>query len=116
MQARDFFDFETVDTLYGKVERIRLKGHRIDIEHVLSHVSEGYSPESIARDVFPTLEVDEVRACIDYYRENKEEVDKYMAEGERIGEAIYQDHLKKPNPLREKILATKAAQQRNGHP
>ena len=35
MQLEDNFEFETFDSKFGPVERIRIKGHRIAIEHVI---------------------------------------------------------------------------------
>lgn len=114
MQAKDYFDFETFDTPFGKVERIRLKGHRIDIEHVLEYLNQGMTPEVIVQRVYPTLDVAKVKACADFYAQERQRIDQYLAEGNRIGEAYYQEHLTKPNPLREKILARKAALEKNG--
>ena len=36
-----YFDFQQPD-------RIRIKGHRLGIEHILNHHLEGYNPEEIA--------------------------------------------------------------------
>jgi uncharacterized protein (DUF433 family) len=113
MKPEEYFDFEEFETPHGKGARFRLKGHRIDIEHVLNFVNQGYSPERIVTEVYPTLDVDKVRACIDFYRESKERVDQAVASSERIGEAYYQEYLKKPvPPVVERLRALKAAKDR----
>ena len=57
---------------------IRIKGHRINIEHVLDRYREGRSPEQIAED-FPTLQLEEVYATILYYLQNREQVEDYLS-------------------------------------
>ena len=45
MQLEDYFEFENLPSKFGQVERIRIKGHRISIEHVLSRE---INPEIVA--------------------------------------------------------------------
>lgn len=111
MQLSDYFDFEAFDTPFGRGERIRLKGHRINLEHVLSRVDQGQSVEAIVREVYPSLSQEQVRACVDFREQEPARVASYLAETERIGEAYYQEWLKKPNPLRDKLQAARAAQE-----
>ena len=109
MQLEDYFEFEKFDTPHGPVERIRIKGHRISIEHVLEHYKAGYSPETIVRDIYPTLDLEKVHATITYYLHNKERVDEYIRQGDRIGEAYYQEYLQKQTPeAAKRIEALKA--------
>ena len=49
MQLEDYFEFEKFETKHGPVERIRIKGHRIAIEHVVELFNQGLSPERIRR-------------------------------------------------------------------
>lgn len=58
MLLEDYFDF------VGPTE-IRLKGHRIGIEHVLAYYQQGYTPEAIAQE-FPGLDLEMVYATITY--------------------------------------------------
>ena len=44
MQLEDYFDFEKFDTKFGPVERIRIKGHRISIEHLIEYFNRGWAP------------------------------------------------------------------------
>ncbi len=86
MQLEDYFDFSDPND-------IRLKGHRVWIQHVLyPYVNEGKSAEQIAADL-PTLSLDKVYATILYYLLNKELVTKYLV------------------TLREQLDAARAAQE-----
>ena len=61
MQLEDYFVFEYFETKFGPVgSRIRIKGHRIGIEHVLDHFREGFSPEAILHEVYPTLNLEKI--------------------------------------------------------
>ncbi len=93
MQLEEYFEFEKLDTKFGPVESIRLKGHRIAIEDVLQFYRQGNSAEQIQQGIYPTLTLDEVHATISYYLQNKEAVEAYIAESERIAEAWYQEYL-----------------------
>jgi uncharacterized protein (DUF433 family) len=61
---------------YGE---IRLTGHRIDLFHVVERYKEGSSAERIVEE-FPTLSLLQVERVLAFYRENREEVDRYVAE------------------------------------
>jgi uncharacterized protein (DUF433 family) len=96
MQLEDYFDFETFDTKFGPAERIRIKGHRIGIEHLLDHYKEGFSPEAILRDVYPTLNLEKIYATILYFLANRERVESYLRRTSDVGEQFYQEHLQQP--------------------
>jgi uncharacterized protein (DUF433 family) len=98
MQLEDYFEFEKHMTKFGEVERIRIKGHRISIEHVIEHHRQGLQPAEIVSKVYPTLTLEEVYATITYYLHNQAEVDAYMARGEQIAEAYYQEYLQQEPP------------------
>jgi uncharacterized protein (DUF433 family) len=91
MQLEDYFEFEK----FGRCERIRIKGHRIAIEHVIGYFKQGLEPRAIVRDIYPTLTLEEVYATITYYLLNKVEVEAYLQRGEELAEAIYQEYLRK---------------------
>jgi uncharacterized protein (DUF433 family) len=94
MKAEEYFEFEKFNTKFGPVERIRIKGHRIAIENVIEYYNAGKTAEHIQQEVYPSLTLDEVNAAITYYLHNKEAVDAYFGQGEKIAEAWYQDYLK----------------------
>ena len=75
MELRDYFDFNSeID--------IRIKGHRIAIQHVLNKYRQGMGPDELLCR-FPTLSMEEIYATILYYLANKEEVEVYL-ERERL--------------------------------
>ena len=111
MQLEDYFDFEKFETAHGPVERIRIKGHRIAIENVIEFFKQGVSAELIAKDHYPTLNLEKVYATLTYYLHNQAEVDEYIRRGERIEEALYQDYLKRePDAVTQRLRALKAQQ------
>ena len=112
MQLEDYFEFEKFQTKFGEVERIRIKGHRIAIEHVIEVFNAGMPAETIARERFPTLKLEEVFATLVYYLANKDQVDAYIKRGEQIGEAFYQEYLQKePDEVTNRLRALKAERQ-----
>ncbi len=63
---------------FSHAPEIRLKGHRIWLEHIVEHYLSGLSPEAIVKE-YPGLGLEKVYAAIAYYLANKEAVDTYMA-------------------------------------
>jgi len=80
MQLEDYFDFNTTP-----VEHIRIKGTRIDIDHVIELHKQGRTPKQIA-DEYRTLELVQVYATITYYLQNRTAVDAYLERGQVIAE------------------------------
>ncbi|MBL8794483.1 MAG: DUF433 domain-containing protein [Planctomycetia bacterium] len=73
MQLENYFDFLAPDD-------IRIKGHRIGIEHILyEYVHRAQTAEEIARR-FDTLALDQVYAAILYYLRHREAMDAYLAD------------------------------------
>jgi uncharacterized protein (DUF433 family) len=115
MQLEDYFEFEKFETPYGPVERIRIKGHRINIEHVLDFYKQGASAEEIAKVHYPSLTLEEVYATLTYYLHNKEAVDAYNEQGEKIADAYYQECLKRgPGFLKEDALRARSPEPETG--
>jgi hypothetical protein len=57
-------------------------------------------PQQIQEVVYPSLTLEEVYATILYYLRNKESVEAYLARGEEVGNAYYQEHLQQePSPV-----------------
>jgi uncharacterized protein (DUF433 family) len=111
MQLEDYFEFEKFDTKFGPVERIRIKGHRIDIEHVIRFFHEDLTPAQILEQ-YPTLTLEEVYATITYYLHNREAVDKYIEEGEKVADGFYQEYLRRgPSPLDKRLQELKSRKQ-----
>lgn len=73
MQLEDYFEFDE------RTGAIRLKGHRVWLEHVVERFKKGYEPERIHEEL-DTLSLEEIYAAILYYLHNTEAVDKYLAD------------------------------------
>jgi uncharacterized protein (DUF433 family) len=112
MQLEDYFEFETCDTPQGPVERIRLKGHRIAIEHILDPYLQGDSPERIFQSFRHTLTLEKVYATITYYLQNRARVDEYLRRHAEFEEAAFQEYVKREPPEVVKRLRALAAEQR----
>lgn len=57
----------------------RVANSRVSLDSVVIGHQRGQSAEEIVSD-FPTLTLDEVKAALDFYASNREEVDRYLAE------------------------------------
>lgn len=100
MQLDDYFDFLSPDD-------IRIKGHRIGIDDVLSYYLDGYTPEEIAVN-FPSLSQEEIYATVTYYLHNRAEVDAYLMRLSAWREQRYQEWAASPSPLVQRLRALKA--------
>jgi uncharacterized protein (DUF433 family) len=111
MQLEDFFVFEKLNTKHGLAERIRIKGHRVSIEHVIEPFNKGIPAEQIQREYYPSLTLEEVYATLTYYLHNKAEVDAYIERGEKVADAYYQEYLERgPFFLKEDLPAKPSEQ------
>jgi uncharacterized protein (DUF433 family) len=91
-------------------DAIKLKGHRIGIEHVLIYYLEGYNPDEIARE-FPGLSLEKIYATITYYLANREEIDSYLQRRAARNEQAYQEWVVNPSPVIERL---RFLRQKNG--
>jgi uncharacterized protein (DUF433 family) len=92
MQLEDYFDF------FEHPYSIRLKGHRIGLEHIVKRFNDGYSAEMIVHEL-PNLRLEQAYAAITYYLHNKAQVDEYMAELDRFVEEQVAPPGGDPGPL-----------------
>lgn len=105
MQLEDYFEFHT-----EPVEYIRIKGTRIDIDHVIDLHKRHMTPEQIAVYFGCPLDPAQVYATILYYLQNKAAVEAYFVRGEQSFQAQYAEYLAKPlSPAAQRIRAMKAA-------
>jgi len=95
MHLEDYLDFQGPDT-------IRIKGHRIGLEHIVERYHEGYSPEQIAQE-FPGLSLEKIYAVIAYYLHNRGEVDAYVSRINELSEQQYQEWAANPSPLTQRM-------------
>lgn len=61
----------------------RVAGNRVSLDSIVSCFHEGLSPESIAGS-FPSLTLEQVYGAITFYLANRQKVDEYLREGERV--------------------------------
>lgn len=106
MQLEDYFEFAEPDI-------IRLKGHRIFLEHVLERWLKGYSPEHIVHDL-PTLTLEEVYAAITYYLHNKTAIDAYLERAQQLGEEQMRRADAHPTAVTLRLRALKEQRRQEG--
>jgi uncharacterized protein (DUF433 family) len=103
MQLEDYFDFLGTDD-------IRIKGHRIGIDDVLSYYLEGFSAEEIGAR-FPSLKLEEIHATITYYLHNRAEVDALLTRLATWREGRYQEASANLSALAQRLRERKAQRQ-----
>ncbi len=103
MQLEDYFDFLAPDD-------IRIKGHRIGIEHLLhEYLIRQMTVEELA-ERFDTLSLEEIHATILYYLHNKEAVTKYLEDWLEFCRLSREESRRKHAPLYEKLRRLKEEQ------
>ena len=106
MQLEDYFNFlgsETCEPQFSTV--IRIKGHRINIEHVLAYYKLGYNPEKIAKE-FPGLSLEKIYVTITYYLSHRATVEHYLRRIRGLDEQAYQEwRAAGPSPLMQRLQA-----------
>ena len=114
MQLEDFLEFET-----EPCERIRVKGTRVNLEHVVELYQGGMTPEQIYGyfGMWPPLE--KVYAAITYYLANKASVEGYLARGEAAFQERLQEYRRLPESdavkrIRAVMAEREAAKARSG--
>ncbi|HKI33059.1 MAG TPA: DUF433 domain-containing protein [Gemmataceae bacterium] len=88
MQLEDYFDF------LGPGE-IKIKDHRIWMEHILEeYLDRGMTLEDLV-ERFSTLTKEQLLAALLYYHQNKEAMDKYMADHREYCRRSREENLRK---------------------
>ncbi len=103
-----YFDFLSPDV-------IRVRGHRLGIEHILNQYLGGLSPGEIAAE-FPGLPVETVYAAITFYLTNRAELDHYLLQRKLRDEEAYQAWAADPPPHIERLRAIRDQRSDYGHP
>jgi uncharacterized protein (DUF433 family) len=67
---------------------LRVGDTRVSLDSVVYLYREGKSPESIAGN-YPALALEQIYGAIAYYLANKQEIDAWLAEGERAAESSH---------------------------
>lgn len=86
----NYFDFSVPNY-------IRIKGHRVGLEHILDYYLQGFSAEKIATK-FPGMSIEKIYASITYYYANREAVDSYLEKSQQEAEIAYQEWQENPAP------------------
>lgn len=117
MQLEDYFEFEKCETQFGDIDRIRFKGRRISIEHILEPYLQGESAERIYYNYRHALTLEQVYAAITFYHNRKAEIDAYLERGRELEDKLYQEYLEQGpcfsrDEAQARIAAAKTAQLR----
>jgi uncharacterized protein (DUF433 family) len=67
-----------------------IRGTRISLDSIVYAFRDGYSPETISRDCFPDLSLEEVYGAVAYYLGNKTTIDRYLLEQKEKAEQLRQ--------------------------
>jgi uncharacterized protein (DUF433 family) len=109
MQFEAYLDFLEPDD-------IRLKGHRLGIEHILRLYLDGYAPEEIAQ-FYPPLQLVEIYAALTYYHAHREAMQAYLARLEAWSQQrLREEEAHDMPPVVRRLKALKAHRQnQRGH-
>jgi uncharacterized protein (DUF433 family) len=91
MQLEDFLDFEPPPK-----ERIRVRGTRINLEHLVSLFLSGMTPEQIHAYFAQWPPLEKIYGAIAYYLNNKESVNAYIARVEAVFQEDYERYKQQP--------------------
>jgi uncharacterized protein (DUF433 family) len=99
LDLTDYFDFLSLDV-------IRVRGHRLGIEHIVIQYLNGLAPEEIAEE-FPGLPLETIYAAITYYLSNRTAMDDYLLRRKLRDEEEYQAWIANPPPHIERLRAVR---------
>ena len=108
MRPEDYLDFISPD-------EIRLKGHRIWIEHVLAYYVAGETAATIASHL-DTLRDDEIQAVIAYYEAHRPEIDEYLRRLDTAIEEQMRQADAAPAPVVDRLRRLRAHLAQSGRP
>ncbi len=82
-----------------------VSGTRVSLDSVVIAFQQGFSADTIARDCFPILTLEQVYGSIAYYLAHRAEIDAYLKKEEAEFEAFRQKTNDAIRPLIEKLAA-----------
>lgn len=87
---------------------IRVTGTRVSFDSVIFAFKEGATPEEIVQQ-YPTLNLKDVYAVINYYLQNQTEVEKYLAQRRAERQELKKELESRfdPHGIRERLLSRK---------
>lgn len=80
-----------------------LTGSRVSVDSIIYSFREGLSPETIMRECFPTLTLEQVYGAITFYLANRAELDAYLLKWEAAYEARLAEQRKAEPELAERM-------------
>ena len=88
---------------------MRVGKTRVPLDTVVFAFNQGSSPEEIVLS-YPTLDLEDVYAVVNYYLHNRAEVDSYLSQREADGARIREENEKRfpPTGIRARLLARRS--------
>jgi len=88
---------------------MRVGKTRVPLDTVVFAFNQGSSPEEIVMS-YPTLDLEDVYAIVNYYLHNRAEVDSYLSQREADGARIREENEKRfpPTGIRARLLARRS--------
>ena len=85
---------------------VRVGGTRVTLDTIVTAFQQGGTAEEIAQQ-YPSVQLSDIYAAIAYYLRHRGEVEAYLEEGNRQGDALRQQHEIKYDRqgIRERLLA-----------
>jgi uncharacterized protein (DUF433 family) len=105
LNLQDYFE------IIPSVGQVRIKGHRLGIEHIVKYFHEGYPPEQIAQH-FPGVSLEKIYATLTYYLHHRTEIDDYLTQLEKwVQQRMHEDDMKPAPPVVQRLRARRSLQQ-----
>jgi uncharacterized protein (DUF433 family) len=86
----------------------RIGRTRVSLDSVVIAYQQGHSPETI-RQQYPSLTVEEVYGAITYYLANREDVERYLQQQQRLWSELRQRAAQEPSPVVERLRKLRRA-------
>src|ERR1051325_694498 len=90
MSTKQFNFPDTVPLVQWEDGSVGVQGTRLLLAMIVHQFQQGYTPNEI-NDSFPSASVPQIEAVIDWYLNNKSEVDAYLEEEEAEAEKMRQE-------------------------
>lgn len=97
MRLEDYFEF------LGPYE-IRVRGHRVGLDLILSRYLTGHTPEDIASE-FHSIRLEDVYAAITYYLHNQDVLDPWLNQIHETAKRSMTEHDTHPAPVAARMRA-----------
>ncbi len=109
MAPLELLEAETVPLRVEEDGTIRVGKTRVTLDIVLGAYNLGQSAEEMTR-MYTTLQLEEIRAVIDYYLRHREEMDAYLERRRLETEEIWRqiEEICPPDKFRDRIAARRA--------